>query len=59
MESHDTAPVELTYDQRCALRWAIEELLEVNDPESVPDDWEWENVGVLLRQARTALRNAR
>ena len=50
------ASVELTYDQRCALLWAIEQLLEINDPESVPKDWDREHVGILLRQARTTLR---
>lgn len=46
----------LTYDQRCALRWAIEEVLLVNAPESVPQDWDRERVGILLRQAREVLR---
>lgn len=56
MTTETTIAVDLTYDQRCALRWAIEELLAINDPDSVPQDWDREHVGILLRQARTALR---
>jgi hypothetical protein len=48
--------VGLTYDQRCALRWAIEEALVINDPDSVPTDWNRNQKGILLRQARHALR---
>jgi hypothetical protein len=55
--SEQSSAVELTYQQRCALLWATEEMLIVNDPGSVPKDFDRDNAGILLRQARHALRD--
>ena len=56
MDQGERRDLPLTYDQRCALRWAIEQVLLIDDPDSVPEDWDREHAGILLRQTRAALR---